>query len=187
LDPAVPSAVTPHRKAWIGALQILDPAVGNRPSAEDSLRASLTDFVRETRIFIDVDRLPGEVQSDDLILAFRFDRFQQERNTHPAYFPGAVLTLTLYTWLGGPIYRDLSKLSGSLTVKDSRGRSLTAVDAQIEEHQTVSLWSPQYALPGAAAARTALMQQLLDKAGASLSRRPAGTSPVSSANLHPVE
>ena len=78
---------------------------------------------------------------------------------HPTYFSLALITLTLYIWFGGPIYEDVSDLSGVLTVKDGTGRSLTQVTSHLHDVHSVSLWSPQYILPSGISARSSLMQQ----------------------------
>jgi hypothetical protein len=174
LDPAIPRSSIVARNAWIGPVRILDPAVQNRTSVEDSLTADIAKFVRESRGFLEVDSVPGKPHGDDVFLNFRFDRYRQERKLNPAYLPAAVLTLTLYTWLGGPVYDDASELSGMLTVKDLSGKTLAEACAHLTEQQSVSLWSVGYASFDGRKPRTLLVQELVDEAAESL----RGTRPA---------
>lgn len=157
----------PH-KAWIGAVKFADESMENRAVLEDSLRGNITSYIQDADYFLEISTIPGKVGNDDLILDFRFDRYVQKRNTHPAYFPLALATLTLYIWFGGPIYVDESDLSGMLTVKNGAGNSLVQVSSQVHEEHNVSLWSSEYALPSGIKARSSMLQELMSKARADL-------------------
>ena len=111
------------------------------------------------------------MKGTDVVLDFTFDRYQQKRNPHPAYFPAAILTLTGYIWVGGPIFVDTTDLSGKLVVKDATGNVLVTTTAVSRDAHNVSLWSPDYALPSGIEGRTALASDLLDKAVTELKTR----------------
>lgn len=164
LRAAVPQAGPACLSARIGSVQILDPSVANRSPVEDSLRASLANFLREARSFIEVDGPPDARRGEEVILDFRFDRYHLARTIHPAYVPAAILTLTLYTWFGGPIYRDASDLSGTLAVKNADGLLLAESHAHVTQTRAVSLRSPGYPSFDGSEPRTLLVQELVEKA-----------------------
>jgi len=90
------------RKAWIGKVKIADDSVENKAVVEDSLRGNISTYVQDAGYFLETNNLPGKVADDDLVLDFRFDRYIEKRNTHPAYFPVALITMTFYIWFGRP-------------------------------------------------------------------------------------
>ncbi|HJQ84072.1 MAG TPA: hypothetical protein VKA21_08355 [Candidatus Binatia bacterium] len=159
------------RRAWLARAEILDPAVEDRSTLEDSLTVNLTSYTRQAGLFRQVETLPGTLGVDDLVLRFRFDRYEQRRSPHPAYFPAAFLTATLYIWLGGPVFNDSSDLAGRLAVEDRETTTLADVAATVEERHSVSFWAPDYWIPSGVEARTRLVHDLLDKAAAELRRR----------------
>lgn len=173
LNAAAPIAFRIPRTAWVHEVRITDPSVQSPKVLEGALQGNLADFVRETACFEDVQDFPGKVPPHDVTLDFIFDRYSQKRTPHPAYFPAAILTMTLYIWFGGPIYEDVANMSGLLIVREGSGRRLTEVKARINEAHGVSLWSPEYVFASGIAARTALMQQLVQQACAELHKKTA--------------
>ena len=161
---ATPISNSIDKKVWLLKVVILDPSVDKKSSIEDSLTSNILEYLQEGRYFKEVNLLPGKVDEKDLVLRFQFDRYQQKRAVHPAYFPTAFLTATLYIWFGGPIFIDSSSLSGKLTVEDSHSTLITGVSSQVNEEHNVSFWSPEYALPSGIEARTSIIKELLSKA-----------------------
>ena len=164
LEPATPAPVSLNRGAWLSPVEITDPATRKAAELQRSLTLSIASYVNDTKYFSRVNQLPGEPRADELVLSYRFDRYELERQPHPAYFPCALLTLTLYIWFGGPIYNDVADLSGTLEVRDTSGKELALVHETHEETHSVNLWSTEYALPSSAKARTVLVRRLLDQA-----------------------
>lgn len=156
-----PGTVQVSKRAWVNSVKVTDPAVTNPRVLEDSLRANLTVFLQESGYFVSIDTLPGVVKPEDLVLDFRFSRFWQERRVHPAYFPAALLTLTLYIVFGGPITIDECDVSGSLIVKDGNGQVVAESAAQAQDRENISLYN---VVPSGGTARTAMAQELLQKA-----------------------
>jgi hypothetical protein len=156
------------RKAWVASVKIWDVSVKDRWVVEDSLRANIAVFLQESGYFLETSTLPGKVGPEDILLDFRFPRFRQERSVHPAYFPGALITLTFYIWFGGPVSVDKYELSGVLSVKDGTGRLLVESTAQIEEKQNISIYSNAAFLPSGLSARTTLVQDLVRKSSLTL-------------------
>ncbi len=167
-----PTRVGPtiDRTGWFAPAEIADPEVRDKSLLEHSLTVNVVEYVQEAEYFRAVKTMPGQLGAADYLLRLRFNRYRQRRAPHPAYFPGAILTLTLWIWAGGPIYRDTSDLAAELVVTDGRGSVLTTVISAMTEAHSVSLWSPEYSLPSGIAARTALIKDLMNKAVRDLAR-----------------
>ncbi|MGH8592056.1 MAG: hypothetical protein ACREXX_22910 [Gammaproteobacteria bacterium] len=147
----------------MASVKVTDPAVTNQRVVEDSLRANIAVFLQESGYFLNTSTLPGMVNPEDLVLDFRFSRFWQERSVHPAYFPAALITLTLYIWFGGPVHVDEYELSGSLTVKDGKGQILAESIAQAQDRQNISIYNDAAVLPSGVSARTTVVQEMIQK------------------------
>lgn len=150
-------------KAWIGSVKITDASVENPQALSDSLRGNLKTYIKDSGCFRQFDSLPGKTSAEDLVLNFKFDRYEQKRSVHPAYFPLSIITMTMYIWFGGPISIDETNLSGSLEVMDGSGKGLLNVSSRIQDQHNVSIWSPDYMLPSGIKARSELIHDLLNK------------------------
>ena len=171
LEPARPAQVRLPSGAWLAPATITDPAAVQRREIEQSLTLSIATYVEDAKYFSRVNRLPGNPRPDEYVLYFDFSRYQMERTPHPAYFPLAILTLTIYIWVGGPIYVDKSTLAGELVVKAVSGATLVQVSDSFADQHDVSFNSPDYLFPTGMAARTTLVRTLLDRAVAELESR----------------
>jgi len=152
-----------NQKAWIGTVKLTDYSTENKSIVEDSLRGNITAYIQQTGYFTETNTLPGKTGNNDWILDFQFDQYQQNRSMHPAYFPLAIATATLYIWFGGPIVVDSSELSGTLTVKNSTGQTLLKTSSNVHEEHNVNFWSPDYILYDGNKPRTTLMDDLMSK------------------------
>ncbi len=152
-----------NQKAWIGTVKLTDYSTENKSIVEDSLRGNITAYIQQTGYFTETNTLPGKAGNNDWILDFQFDQYQQNRSMHPAYFPLAIATATLYIWFGGPIVVDSSELSGTLTVKNSTGQTLLKTSSNVHEEHNVNFWSPDYILYDGNRPRTTLMDDLMSK------------------------
>jgi len=151
------------RMAWIDHVKISDFSVDEKNVVENSLTINLLEYTREGNYFRAVNLLPGELGDDSVVLHFEFQSYEQKRSVHPAYFPLALLTLTLYIWFGGPIGVDSTRFFATLLVEDREGRTLAEARAEKSERHNVSFWSPDYALPSGIEGRTATVKDLLDQ------------------------
>ncbi len=170
LKRAMPAAAPCARRAWLSRVEIADWSVDNKSRLEDSLTLNILEYMREGRYFADANVLPGKPGRDDVVLRFRFDRYELRRSPHPAYFPGALLTLTLYIWVGGPIFTDRSDLAATLVVEDAGGARIASETSQVFDEHSVSLWSSEYVLPSGVEARTSIVKELLAKAVAAIGK-----------------
>jgi hypothetical protein len=164
------------QRAWLQRVSIADQGVSDRNDIEESLTINTLEYIREGAYFRDAATLPGNLQPGDVVLRLTFDRYDQKRSAHPAYFPAAFLTATLYIWIGGPIFNDTSHLSAVLRAEDASGVRLAEARSEVRERHSVSLWSPQYALPSGIDARTRLIGDLFGKVLAHLRRHQQAAS-----------
>ena len=153
----------PHG-AWLSPVRISDPSAKGAAENQRQLTLAIEHYVGDAGFFSRANLLPGEPADDEVVLAFDFDRYQVERRIHPAYFPGALLTLTLYIWFGGPIYRDAIDYSASLSISDVSRKELLRYSGRVDDESNVSLFSPHYVLPSSAEVRTRLVRSLLEQA-----------------------
>lgn len=152
------------KKAWLAKVEILDPSLTDKKEiVESSLTVAVQEFVREGKFFSDISLLPGRIGSEDVLLNLQFHRYTQKRSPHPAYFPAAILTLTLYIWFGGPIFVDTSDLYGTATIRNPSGEILAKATSETREEHNVSFWSMEYVFPSGLEARTASVGDLLGK------------------------
>jgi hypothetical protein len=152
-----------NKSAWLSKVAILDSSVNDKNAIEDALTINILEYIQEGQYFKGVNLLPGKVNKNDIVLRFELDSYQQKRSPHPAYFPAAILTATLYIWFGGPIFNDSSVLSGKLIVEGPSNSIIAEVSSQLSEKHAVSFWSPEYYCPSGIEARTQLIKELLHK------------------------
>ena len=127
LAPAQPATQTLPRGAWLAPVRITDPRAKEVEELQRALGPAIAEYVRDASYFSRVNALPGNPRPDEVVLHFDFDRYELHRRPHPAYFPAAIATLTLYIWFGGPVYRDTADISASLRVDDPAGKQLLVI------------------------------------------------------------
>lgn len=173
LHRATPSANNMiDRRVWLSKVEILDPSVDDKSATENTLTVNILKYLQEGRYFKEANFFPDKVDESDLVLRFQFDRYKQKRTVHPAYFPGALLTATLYIWVGGPVTTESLSFSGKLIVEDSHGSLITEVSSQVNDKYNLSIysneksatWSGRAINPRATDARTLIIKELLNKA-----------------------
>ena len=85
--------------------------------------------------------------------------------------PGALLTLTIWIWVNGPIYVDSFDVAGDLVIVDRNGKELAAAKESIKFEHNVGLYSGEYWAPSMGAQQLSkLVAQLLDTATAKLAK-----------------
>ena len=83
---------------------VADPRLSAPDVIKESLTINLADLVSRAGYFREVIVVPEKI-TQGYHLRLRFERYNVTRRVHPAYFPAAFATLTLYLWFGGPIFR----------------------------------------------------------------------------------
>jgi len=176
LEAAQLATVSVPRGAWLAPTLITDPSAKEVVELQRSLTLAIASYTSDAKYFSRVNLLPGNLRPEEVVLRFGFDRYQLRREPHPAYFPAAILTLTLYIWFGGPIYRDKANLSAELRVQDAAGQELVRVSDSFQDERDVGFFSPDYVFPSTIKARTNLIRSLLDKAVGELARGAPATT-----------
>jgi hypothetical protein len=93
------------------------------------------------------------------------------RAPHPAYIPGALLTLTIWIWVNGPIYVDSFDVAGNLVIVDRNGKELATAEQALKFEHNVGLYGGEYWAPSMGAQQlNKLVAQLLDTATAKLAK-----------------
>jgi len=184
LNGTIPSTNVINKKVWLSKLELSDYVIQSpplfrrifenqteinrqysqlKPHVEEFLTFSILKSLRDGHYFKEVNALPGNVEAEDLILKFQFDRYLEKSTLHPLATPFLIAfpLFPLYGFLGGPLVINGSELSGTLTVEDIDGSPLAQVKSHIKESNTVFFWSKRnYLLE----ARTFIINDLLTKA-----------------------
>jgi len=171
--PLHPVSVSSPRSAQIADVTVsaADVNEANKAAISSSLTAQITQYVRTAGYFKQVTEYPVRLGEQDVTLKFNMTSLKGHRAPHPAYVPGALLTLTIWIWVNGPIYVDSFDVAGDLVIVDRNGKELAkATDSNKFEHN-VGLYSGQYWAPSMGGQQlTKLVGQLLDTATANLAK-----------------
>jgi hypothetical protein len=173
-DPEKTAAITQPHAAMLADVVVSDPAMdaGARQNLARQFTRQLNQRVAKGAYFEQVISFPARLGEQDVLLKFDFTRLQGKRTPHPAYFPGALLTLTVWIWVNGPIYVDHYDLSGQLAIEDAHGQLLASSRKTIALEQNTGLWDADY-MNGALGAvqLNQLVEQLLQDSSTQLSQK----------------
>ena len=162
-----------NRAVWIAPVEVTDLDRSKHGDIEGRLTENIRKYVSDANCFAEVreasEQTAGPGQTD-IILKFLFDRYEVDHGTHPEFIPLAIVTFTVWIWVGGDMYYTEADFSATMTVSDSSDRQITSVSAKhhYKEHYSFYNLAEQtpartgYLLPGQA--RAVLVKQLLDKA-----------------------
>ena len=171
--PLHPAAVSSPRSAQIADVTVsaADVNDANKTAISRSLTAQLNQYVRTAGYFKQVTEYPVRLGEQDVSLKFNMTSLKGHRGVHPAYVPGALLTLTIWIWVNGPIYVDTFDVAGNLVIVDRNGKELAKATDSIKFEHNVGLYSGQYWAPSMGGQQlTKLVTQLLDTATANLAK-----------------
>jgi len=101
-------------------------------------------YISRGEYFEKIINFPARAQDDDVILKFNFSSLEGKRTPHPAYFPGALLTLTGWIWVNGPIYVDKYELAGDLQIENASGKRLASSKKILSIRQNTGFWDADY-------------------------------------------
>lgn len=172
LNDPTPAARTSGQAVWIKPVIISDKK-SRSPNIEDTqngLTLAISSYISSSNRFSATNTLPGKPGEQDQILEFSFETYWLKRHAHPAYFPVAILTATLYIWFDGPIYTDKTDIAGTLKVYDTNNNLLATFTSQHKSEENIGFWSPNYMFPDGATPRTLVMSDMLDQYQAFLKR-----------------
>ena len=171
--PLHPVSVSSPRSAQIADVTVsaADVNEANNAAISSSLTAQITQYVRTAGYFKQVTEYPVRLGEQDVTLKFNMTSLKGHRAPHPAYVPGALLTLTIWIWVNGPIYVDSFDVAGDLVIVDRNGKELAKATDSIKFEHNVGLYSGQYWAPSMGGQQlTKLVGQLLDTATANLAK-----------------
>ncbi|MFT0621883.1 hypothetical protein ACMHYQ_04380 [Ectopseudomonas guguanensis] len=132
-----------------------------RRNIGNQLTAQLSQHVEKGEYFKRVISFPAKLDEQDVQLQFDFSSLQGKRTPHPGYFPGALLTLTIWIWVNGPIYVDKYDLAAELQILDSDGKQLALSQKKLVVDKNTGLWDYDYMFPSGGQQLTELVEQLL--------------------------
>ncbi|WP_339510474.1 hypothetical protein [Pseudomonas sp. RL_15y_Pfl2_60] len=140
------AAQTQPRAAMISDVVISDTQINNdlRVTLSHQFTEQLARRIEQGEYFKQVLSFPAKLGDDDVTLKFDFSSLKAKRTPHPAYVPGALLTLTVWIWANGPIYVDKYDLAGELSIADAQGKLLAQSHKVIKREQNIGLWDDDY-------------------------------------------
>lgn len=164
----------PHA-AQINEITITDKEITNdnwRRTVSTNLTEQIGQHVERGKYFEHRITFPARVEGDDVVLKFNFSSLDGKRTPHPGYFPGALLTLTMWIWVNGPIYVDKYDLAGDLQIEDATGKPLASSHKTLNLRQNTGLWDSDYANGALGSTQlTQLVESLLKDATSQLPRQ----------------
>ncbi|MFL1553065.1 hypothetical protein ACI77I_28980 [Pseudomonas sp. D47] len=171
--PLHPATSSSPRSAQIAdvAVNAADVNDANKTAISRSLTAQLNQYVRTAGYFKQVTEYPTRLEENDVVLKFNMTSLKGHRAPHPAYIPGALLTLTIWIWVNGPIYVDSFEVAGDLVIVDRNGKELATAKEDLKFEHNVGLYGREYWAPSMGAQQlNTLIAQLLDTATAKLAK-----------------
>lgn len=172
--PQHPAPVSSPRIAQIADVAVTAPDVNDatRTAISRSLTTQLNQYVQTGGYFKQVTEYPTRLGENDVLLKFNMTSLKGHRAPHPGYFPGALLTLTVWIWVNGPIYVDSFDVAGNLVIVDRDGKELAAAKEEVKLERNVGLYGREYWAPTMGAQQmNQLVAQLLDTATARLTKQ----------------
>jgi hypothetical protein len=162
-----------NRAVWIAPVEVTDLDRSKHGDIEGRLTGNIRKYIADANCFGEVRQVSGQTAGPgqtDIILKFVFDRYEVDHGNHPEFIPLAIVTFTVWIWVGGDMYYNETDFRATLTVSDSSGRQITNVSAKHNHKEHYSLYNMAertpaltgYLLPGQA--RAALVKELMDKA-----------------------
>lgn len=151
----------------VGALlkdvEVSDPQLNEtqRRNISNVLTTQIAQHIDRGEYFERMISFPAKLDERDVELRFNFTSLKGKRTPHPGYFPGALLTLTMWIWVNGPIYVDKYDLRGELTIDDAAGKQVAHVEKVLVLNQNTGLWDADYFNASGSQQLTQLVEQLL--------------------------
>ena len=133
-----------------------------RRNISNQLTSQIAQHVKRGEYFQRIISFPAKLDEQDVQLQFNFSSLKGKRTPHPGYVPGALLTLTMWIWVNGPVYVDKYDLAAELQIIDSTGKQLALSRKNLVQNQNTGLWDYDYFNPSLGSRQlTQLVEQLL--------------------------
>lgn len=165
-EPAEKASSTRQQAVMVDDVVVSDSSIDAevRKNLSSQFTAQLNKRIERGEYFREVISFPATLGEQDVLLKLEFSSLQGKRTPHPAYFPGAILTLTGWIWFNGPIYVDKYDLTGSLGFEDVHGKTLANSQKTLHLKQNIGLWDDDYFNPALGASQlNTLVEQLLQE------------------------
>ncbi len=145
-DSAQKASTTQPRAAMIDDVVISDTSVDAelRKTLSTQFTAQMSRRVEHGEYFQQIISFPTKLGEQDVLLKLNFSSLKGKRTPHPGYFPGALLTLTVWIWANGPIYVDKYDLVGELSFEDAQGKVLASSSKTLKLDQNTGFLDDDY-------------------------------------------
>lgn len=142
-----------------------------RRNISNTLTVQIAQHIERGEYFERMISFPATLGEQDVQLQFNFTSLKGKRTPHPGYFPGALLTLTVWIWVNGPIYVDKYDLAAELKIVDAAGKQVALSQKTLARNQNTGLWDYDYFNTSLGSRQlTELVEQLLHDATQQLAR-----------------
>lgn len=170
-DPVTPAKVKSVRSAQVADVVISSPGLKDdqRQNISRQLTEQISRYVEKGGYYQSLIAFPARLGDQDVQLKFNLTSLKGKRSMHPAYIPGALLTLTVWIWVNGPIYVDNYDFAGELVVEDRNGKVLARSVDQVNEKKNQGIYNGEYWAPSLGRFELRdMIGRLLDKTSAQL-------------------
>lgn len=114
----------------------------DRSLLEMTLKANLKNTLEETKMFKSVRYYnKNDKEGNTKIIDIKFSRFENQMKVHPLYFPLAMLTLSIYIWVGGPIVTYESNYAAEVNVYNEKSDLIKTINKQIEISENENIYN----------------------------------------------
>jgi hypothetical protein len=112
---------------------------------QDTFERELEQALAHSLLFKEVKRNDFDEPSVDLVINVDKADLSVRRQVNLAYFPLALVTVTLYIWVGGPIATDTQYFDVTLHVfQPNEPSELFSVSSKLQKDHWINLYSPEY-------------------------------------------
>lgn len=170
--PAETATYTQPYGAMLGDIKVTDETINEaqRRNIADQLAPQIEDYIKRGEFFQHSLTFPAKLDKQDVQLQFNFSSLKARRTPHPAYIPGALITLTMWIWFNGPIYVDKYDLAAEVIILDKEGKALASAEKVVKQNKNTGLWDYDYMFPNGTAQLTELIDSLLNASTSKLPR-----------------
>jgi hypothetical protein len=145
----LPSQVIEHSVpagAMLKEVEVSDSRLNDtqRRNISNALTTQIARHIERGEYFERMIAFPAKLDEQDVELRFNFTSLKGKRTPHPGYIPGALVTLTMWIWVNGPIYVDKYDLAAELEITDAAGKRLALSQKTLVLNQNTGMWDVDY-------------------------------------------
>lgn len=117
------------------------PSSDTKELQEVVFKANLKRELSKEKYFNSVDYYNEPLDKEAYILDIQFIKSYEDISVHPMYFPGAILTLTLYIWFGGPIVSNAVEDNLIVSVYNPKGQMQSQIKKELKYQENENFYS----------------------------------------------